>query len=254
MNIQDPDRSDQRTRRTGQARAAEQHPATRDEAVKSEGGRICGEAGRVCRLRTPELGADVHRSCPSDVTAAVQAQVSPGTTFFAAIAMALRSPKRSSRRCPAPNRCASCCSGTESRPLRACRAARAFRKRDKILKFEGGYTARATMRWCLWRPRTPATFRAARLGLGRYPQVGDRRDGGRRLQRHRDGRKPDRGAGRMSWPASSSSLPAADPAQASVSCRRCAPADRQAWHSVDLRRGRHRLPLRLWRGTGILRR
>ena len=96
------------------------------------------------------------------------------------------------------------CTGTEA-DLYAMRAARAFRKRDKILKFEGGYHGMSDYALMSLAPKRPGNFPRRSPDLGRHPQERARRDAGRGLQRHRDGREPDRASTRTSWPASSSS-------------------------------------------------
>ena len=78
-----------------------------------------------------------------EVTAAVHERITQGTTFLQ-ITGGSNSPRRSSRPCPAPNRCV-VSTGSEA-DLYAMRAARAFRKRDKILKFEGGFHGMSDIR------------------------------------------------------------------------------------------------------------
>ena len=96
-------------------------------------------------------------------------------------------------------------------------------------------------------------FSAADARFGGHPEVGGRRDAGRGLQRHRHGGKPDRGAEGRARRRHRRAVPAPDPAQARLPAG-AARRDQQARHPADLRRGRDRLPLRLWRGAGILRR
>ena len=62
------------------------------------------------------------------------------------------------------------CSGTEA-DLYAMRAARAFRKRDKILKFEGGYHGMSDYALMSLAPKKPGNFPRAVARFGRHPQV-----------------------------------------------------------------------------------
>ena len=73
-----------------------------------------------------------------DVTAAVLAQVPHGTTFFANNRPGIRLAEEIVNAVPCAEQVRFTCTGTEA-DLYAMRVARAFRKRDKILKFEGGY-------------------------------------------------------------------------------------------------------------------
>src|SRR6266404_9051847 len=72
------------------------------------------------------------------VTEAVQAQVPLGTTFFGNNRHGIALAEAICDAVPCADQVRFVCSGTEA-DLYAMRAARAFRKRDKILKFEGGY-------------------------------------------------------------------------------------------------------------------
>ena len=71
------------------------------------------------------------------------------------------------------------------------RAARAFRKRDKILKFEGGYHGMSDYS-LMASPQTVRQLSAPVPDSAGIPQQPARRDIGRAVQRPRDGRKPDR--------------------------------------------------------------
>ena len=148
-----------------------------------------------------------------EVTAAVQGQIPLGTTFFANNGTASDSPRRSSPRCPAPSRCASSASGTEA-DLYAMRAARAFRGRDKILKFEGGYHGMSDYGLMSLAPKRLEQFPAAGARLGRHPAKRARRRAGRALQRRRAVVRADRGASRRDRRRHRRALPAAHPAGA----------------------------------------
>ncbi len=73
-----------------------------------------------------------------EVTAAVQAQVANGTTFFVNNPPGIELAAEIVDAIPCAEQVRFVCTGTEA-DLYALRIARAYRKRDKILKFEGGY-------------------------------------------------------------------------------------------------------------------
>ena len=76
--------------------------------------------------------------CHPDVVAAVQEQVTRGTTFFANNEHGILLAEEIVRAVPCAEQVRFASSGTEADAY-AMRLVRAFRKRDKILKFEGGY-------------------------------------------------------------------------------------------------------------------
>ncbi len=92
-----------------------------------------------------------------DVTAAVQAQVPQGTTFFAnnRHGIALADEIVGAVACAEQVRFV--CTGTEA-DLYAMRVARAFRRRDKILKFEGGYHGMSDFSLMSLAPKRPGNF------------------------------------------------------------------------------------------------
>ena len=73
-----------------------------------------------------------------EVVAAVRDQLDRGTTFFATNEHSIRLAEEIAKAVPCADKVRFCSTGTEA-TLYAMRAARAFRKRDKILKFEGGF-------------------------------------------------------------------------------------------------------------------
>ena len=119
-----------------------------------------------------------------EVTAAVQAQVPLGTTFFGNNRHGIALAEAICDAVPCAEQVRFVCSGTEA-DLYAMRAARAFRKRDKILKFEGGYHGMSDYALMSWRPSGPATFPRADARFRRHPASRRRRDAGRGLQRPR---------------------------------------------------------------------
>ncbi len=73
-----------------------------------------------------------------EVTEAAQAQIAQGTTFFANNRCGIELAEAIVEAVPCAEQVRFVSSGTEA-DLYAMRAARAFTRRDKILKFEGGY-------------------------------------------------------------------------------------------------------------------
>jgi glutamate-1-semialdehyde 2,1-aminomutase len=73
-----------------------------------------------------------------EVVAAVREQLELGSTFFANNEHAILLAEEISKAMPCAEKVRFCSSGTEA-TLYAMRLARAFRRRDRILKFEGGY-------------------------------------------------------------------------------------------------------------------
>jgi glutamate-1-semialdehyde 2,1-aminomutase len=92
-----------------------------------------------------------------EVTAAVQAQVPLGTTFFGNNRHGIALAEAIVEAVPCAEQVRFVCSGTEA-DLYAMRAARAFRKRDKILKFEGGYHGMSDYALVSLAPKAPGNF------------------------------------------------------------------------------------------------
>ena len=82
----------------------------------------------------PMLVGHVH----PEVVAAVRKQIEQGTTFFANNEHAVQLAEEIVKAVPCADKVRFCSSGAEA-TFYAMRTARAFRKRDKILKFEGGF-------------------------------------------------------------------------------------------------------------------
>ena len=92
-----------------------------------------------------------------EVTAAVQAQVPLGTTFFGNNRHGIALAEAICDAVPCADQVRFVCSGTEA-DLYAMRAVRAFRKRDKILKFEGGYHGMSDYALMSLAPKRPGNF------------------------------------------------------------------------------------------------
>jgi glutamate-1-semialdehyde 2,1-aminomutase len=104
-----------------------------------------GKAGRVWDENGKEYVDYLLGSGPMlvghahpEVTAAAQAQIAKGTTFFANNRLGIELAEAIVEAVPCAEQVRFVSSGTEA-DLYAMRAARAFTRRDKILKFEGGY-------------------------------------------------------------------------------------------------------------------
>ena len=92
-----------------------------------------------------------------EVTAAVHAQVPLGTTFFTNNRHGIALAEAICDAVPCADQVRFVCSGTEA-DLYAMRAARAFRRRDKILKFEGGYHGMSDYALMSLAPKRPGNF------------------------------------------------------------------------------------------------
>jgi glutamate-1-semialdehyde 2,1-aminomutase len=110
------------------------------EPIIREGraGRVWDEAGREYIDYLIGSGPMLVGHCHPDVTAAVQDQVTRGTTFFANSAPGILLAEAIVDAIPCAEQVRFVSSGSEA-DLYAMRLARAVRGRDKILKFEGGY-------------------------------------------------------------------------------------------------------------------
>ena len=104
-----------------------------------------GKAGRVWDENGKEYVDYLLGSGPMlvghahpEVTEAAQAQIAKGTTFFANNRLGIELAEAIVEAVPCAEQVRFVSSGTEA-DLYAMRAARAFTRRDKILKFEGGY-------------------------------------------------------------------------------------------------------------------
>ena len=92
-----------------------------------------------------------------EVVAAVHKQLDRGSTFFVNNEHAILLAEEISRAMPCAEKVRFCSTGTEA-TLYAMRAARAFRQREKILKFEGGYHGMNDYALMSMAPASPAPF------------------------------------------------------------------------------------------------
>ncbi|MDP2333987.1 MAG: aminotransferase class III-fold pyridoxal phosphate-dependent enzyme [Reyranella sp.] len=124
---------------------------------EGKGGRIWDEAGKEYVDFLLGSGPMFVGHAHPDVTAAVQAQVPLGTTFFGNNRHGIALAEAIVEAVPCAEQVRFVCSGTEA-DLYAMRAARAFRKRDKILKFEGGYHGMSDYALISLAPKNPGNF------------------------------------------------------------------------------------------------
>ena len=129
------------------------------ETILREGraGRVWDEAGNEYVDFLLGSGPMFIGHAHPEVTAAVQAQVPLGTTFFGNTATASPLAEAIVDAVPCADQVRFVCSGTEA-DLYAMRPARAFRKRDKILKFEGGYHGMSDYALMWLAPKRPGNF------------------------------------------------------------------------------------------------
>jgi|RhiMetdeSRZDD1v2_1073273.scaffolds.fasta_scaffold74694_4 glutamate-1-semialdehyde 2,1-aminomutase len=92
-----------------------------------------------------------------EVVTAVREQLERGSTFFANNEHAILLAEEISKAMPCAEQVRFCSTGTEA-TLYAMRAARAFRRREKILKFEGGYHGMNDYALMSLAPGQPAPF------------------------------------------------------------------------------------------------
>jgi glutamate-1-semialdehyde 2,1-aminomutase len=92
-----------------------------------------------------------------EVTAAAQEQIAKGTTFFANNRLGIELAEEIVEAVPCAEQVRFVSSGSEA-DLYAMRAARAFTRRDKILKFEGGYHGMSDYALMSLAPAKPGNF------------------------------------------------------------------------------------------------
>lgn len=124
---------------------------------EGKGGRIYDEAGKEYVDFLLGSGPMFIGHAHPAVTAAVQAQLPLGTTFFGNNRHGIALAEAIVEAVPCAEQVRFVCSGTEA-DLYAMRAARAFRKRDKILKFEGGYHGMSDHALVSLAPKNPGNF------------------------------------------------------------------------------------------------
>jgi glutamate-1-semialdehyde 2,1-aminomutase len=122
-----------------------------------KGGRIWDEHGKEYVDFLLGSGPMFIGHAHPEVTAAVQSQLPHGTTYFGNNRHGIALARAIVDAVPCADQVRFVCSGTEA-DLYAMRAARAFRKRDKILKFEGGYHGMSDYALMSLAPKNPGNF------------------------------------------------------------------------------------------------
>ncbi|HXO90954.1 MAG TPA: aminotransferase class III-fold pyridoxal phosphate-dependent enzyme [Stellaceae bacterium] len=105
---------------------------------EGRGGRVWDEGGREYVDFLLGSGPMLVGHAHPEVTAAVHQRITQGTTFFANNRWGIELAAAIVEAVPCAQQVRFVSTGSEA-DLYAMRAARAFRKRDKILKFEGGF-------------------------------------------------------------------------------------------------------------------
>ena len=124
---------------------------------KGKGARVFDEVGREYVDYLLGSGPMFIGHAHPDVMAAVAEQLPLGTTFFANNRHGIALAEMICEALPCADQVRFVCSGTEA-DLYAMRAVRAFRKRDKILKFEGGYHGMSDYALMSLAPKRPGNF------------------------------------------------------------------------------------------------
>ena len=124
---------------------------------EGRGGRVWDESGREYVDFLLGSGPMLVGHAHPEVTAAAQARIAQGTTFFANNRFGIELAEAIVAAVPCAEQVRFVSTGSEA-DLYAMRAARAFRKRDKILKFEGGYHGMSDYSLMSLAPRRPGNF------------------------------------------------------------------------------------------------
>jgi glutamate-1-semialdehyde 2,1-aminomutase len=129
------------------------------EVVIREGkaGRVWDENGKEYIDYLLGSGPMLVGHAHPEVTEAAQAQIARGTTFFANNRLGIELAEAIVEAVPCAEQVRFVSSGTEA-DLYAMRAARAFTRRDKILKFEGGYHGMSDYSLMSLAPRRSGNF------------------------------------------------------------------------------------------------
>jgi glutamate-1-semialdehyde 2,1-aminomutase len=122
-----------------------------------KGGRIWDENGKEYVDFLLGSGPMFIGHAHPEVTKAVQTQVETGSTFFGNNRHGIALAQAIVDAVPCAEQVRFVCTGTEA-DLYAMRAVRAFRKRDKILKFEGGYHGMSDYALMSMAPKNPGNF------------------------------------------------------------------------------------------------
>src|SRR6266478_1121004 len=124
---------------------------------EGRGGRVWDEGGREYVDFLLGSGPMLIGHAHPEVTAAVQERIAHGTTFFANNRWGIELAEAIVEAVPCAEQVRFVSTGSEA-DLYAMRAARAFRKRDKILKFEGGFHGMSDYSLMSLAPKRPGNF------------------------------------------------------------------------------------------------
>jgi glutamate-1-semialdehyde 2,1-aminomutase len=124
---------------------------------EGRGGRVWDESGREYVDFLLGSGPMLVGHAHPEVTAAAHARIAQGTTFFANNRYGIELAEAIVDAVPCAEQVRFVSTGSEA-DLYAMRAARAFRKRDKILKFEGGYHGMSDYSLMSLAPKRPGNF------------------------------------------------------------------------------------------------
>jgi glutamate-1-semialdehyde 2,1-aminomutase len=124
---------------------------------EGRGGRVWDESGREYVDFLLGSGPMLVGHADPEVTAAAHARIAQGTTFFANNRYGIELAEAIVEAVPCAEQVRFVSTGSEA-DLYAMRAARAFRKRDKILKFEGGYHGMSDYSLMSLAPKRPGNF------------------------------------------------------------------------------------------------
>jgi glutamate-1-semialdehyde 2,1-aminomutase len=124
---------------------------------EGRGGRVWDESGKEYVDFLLGSGPMLVGHAHPEVTAAAQARIAQGTTFFANNRHGIELAEAIVSAVPCAEQVRFVSTGSEA-DLYAMRAARAFQKRDKILKFEGGYHGMSDYSLMSLAPKRPGNF------------------------------------------------------------------------------------------------
>ena len=124
---------------------------------EGRGGRVWDENGKEYVDFLLGSGPMLVGHAHPEVTAAAQARIAQGTTFFANNRWGIELAAAIVEGVPCAEQVRFVSTGSEA-DLYAMRAARAFRRRDKILKFEGGYHGMSDYSLMSLAPKQPGNF------------------------------------------------------------------------------------------------
>jgi glutamate-1-semialdehyde 2,1-aminomutase len=124
---------------------------------EGRGGRVWDESGKEYVDFLIGSGPMLVGHAHPEVTAAAQGRIAQGTTFFANNRYGIELAEAIVEAVPCAEQVRFVSTGSEA-DLYAMRAARAFRRRDKILKFEGGYHGMSDYSLMSLAPKRPGNF------------------------------------------------------------------------------------------------